>query len=533
MEGLRPYLYQALATKQMTKRPIKSIYTLIIGLFVGISLSHGQISYEEAFSNVSFNFPVEIQNANDGTNRLFVVEQPGLIKVFPNNAGVTSAQVSTFLDLRSRVTYSAGQEIGLLGLAFHPNFSSNRYLYVYFTDRPGNYRINVARFQVDASNPNFVNPNTETLIYSFTKNQPESNHNGGKISFGPDGYLYISVGDGGGGFDPQKNAQNLDNPFGSILRIDVDNPTNGNNYGIPSDNPRIGQAGLDELYAWGIRNTWKFSFDGNTLFGADVGQSSSEEINIIQRGGNYGWVRFEGNDIAQGGVPLVTSPDTKPIFTYNHSNGDVSITGGYVYRGAITNSSIQEKYIYGDYVSGRVWALDYNASNGQVNNSFLFKTNGQFISSFGLDESGELYFSNYGNSVKIYKIVDQNSGPVTIQVNGVGAWVNKGVPGTNGIVEAIKNNGTDEFYVGGEFTTVSGVSANNLAKYTKSGGWEALGSGTNGKVNAIDVDSNGNIYVGGSFTQIDGVSVSNVAVWDGTTWSGLGSGTNGPSPKSE
>lgn len=497
---------------------------------MGISLSFAQISYEEAFSNIRFNVPVEIVNAGDGTNRLFVVEQSGRVKVFPNNPDVNDSEVSVFLDLRSRITYSAGQEIGLLGLAFHPNFSSNRYLYVYFTDRPGNYRINVARYQVSASNPNFVDPNTESLIYSFVKNQSNSNHNGGKIAFGSDGYLYISVGDGGGGNDPNNNAQNLSNPFGSILRIDVNNPSNGNNYGIPADNPRVGQSGLDELYAWGMRNTWKFSFDGNNLWGADVGQDQRDEINIIRNGRNYGWRKFEGdiNGDRFSNTTLATEPHIPPIYAYNYNNGDRSVTGGYVYRGPLSNPLLQGKYIFGDYISGRVWSLDYNFSNGSAQRTELFKTNGQFISSFGLDETGQLYFSDYGNNVKLYKIIDQDTGPTTIPVNGVGAWINKGVPGTNGIVEVIANNGSGEFYVGGEFTNVSGISANNLAKYSKDGGWEALGDGTNGRVNAISFDTNGNIYVGGDFSQIDGVSASNIAVWNGSNWSGLGSGTDGP-----
>jgi len=517
----------------MINRPTKSLPKAIIGLLLGMFSSHAQISYVEAFPNIGFNFPVELQNANDGTNRLFVVEQPGRIKVFPNNPSVTSGQVSTFLDISSKVDFNNGQELGLLGLAFHPNFSANRYVYVYYTDFPGNYRINISRFQVSASNPNFVDPATESVVLQFTKNQNNSNHNGGKIAFGPDGYLYVSVGDGGGSNDPNNNAQNLNVFFGSILRIDVDNPSGGNNYGIPPDNPRLGQSGLDELYAWGIRNTWKFSFDGSTLWGADVGQAQRDEINIIQNGGNYGWRKFEGdiNGDRFSSTNLATEPHTPPIFAYDYSNGDRSVTGGYVYRGVLTNPLLQGKYIFGDYVSGRVWSLDYNFSNGNATRTELFRTNGQFVSSFGLDESGELYFSDYGNSVKLYKIVDENTGPVTTPVNGEGAWVNQGVPGSNGTIEIIMNDGTNGFYVGGEFTNVSGTSANNLAKYTKSGGWEALGSGTNGKVSAIAIDSNGNIYVGGSFTQIDGVSVSNIAVWNGTAWSALGSGTDGPVSK--
>ncbi len=519
----------------MTLRPDKISFFFFLTILATFQLAIGQISYEEAFPNISFNFPIEIQNASDGSNRLFVVEQPGQIKVFPNSSSVTNSQVSTFLNIQSKVEYNAGQELGLLGLAFHPNFASNRYIYVYYTDFSSNYRINISRFQVSASNPNFVDPNTETVILQFTKNQNNSNHNGGKIAFGPDGYLYVSVGDGGGGNDPNNNAQNLNNLFGAILRIDVDNPSGGNNYGIPGDNPRVGNSGLDELYAWGIRNTWKFSFDGSNLWGADVGQSARDEINLIENGGNYGWRKFEGdiNGALFSSTTLATEPHTPPIFAYDYSNGDRSVTGGYVYRGAITNSLLQGKYIFGDYVSGRVWSLDYNFSTGNASRTELFKTNGEFISSFGLDESGELYFSNYGTSVKLYKIVDQNAGPVTTPVNGVGAWINKGVPGSNGIIEVIKNDGTDTFIVGGDFTSVAGITANNLAQYSKSEGWQSFGTGTNGSVSAVATDSNGNIYVGGSFTQIDGIAATNIAVWNGTSWTALGSGTDGPVSKIE
>lgn len=520
---------------------LKITLTFIVVLASFNNVLLGQISYEEAYPNLSFSFPVEIQNANDGSNRIFIVEQPGLIKVFPNDPSATTAQVSTFLDLSSKVAYSSGQEIGLLGLAFHPNFNSNGYFYVYYTDRPGDYRINLSRFTVDSGNPNIANISSELLIASFTKNQNNSNHNGGKIAFGPDGYLYISVGDGGGAYDPQGNAQNLNNIFGSFLRIDID--VNGDNpieinpeapdgrYEIPSENPLVGQSGLDELYAWGIRNTWKFSFDGDTLFGADVGQDELEEINIIENGANYGWNRFEGNTTAVSSTSLITNPDTKPIFQYGHSNGDKSITGGYVYRGAISNTSIQGKYIYGDYITGRVWALDYNQSNSTATNEFLFRTNGQLISTFGLDEFGELYFSGYGNSAKIYKITDESPGPITNEVIGVGEWDQIGNNGINGVIETIVNDGSDNYYIGGEFTNASGISVSNIAKYSKTNGWEALGTGSNGKVSSIAINGNGEIYVGGDFSTINGVSASNVAKFDGVNWTPLGSGTNGPVSK--
>jgi len=241
-----------------------------------------QVSFKPAFPNIGFEFATEIQNAGDESNRLFVAEQKGTIKVFPNNTNVSPTQVSNFLDITDRVSFTAGEEIGLLGLAFHPDFENNNLFYVYYTANSSasnsDFRIVVEQF---TANGNSANPNTGQVLLQFDKNQFNNNHNGGKIGFGPDGYLYASVGDGGGGGDPKRNAQNLNNVFGKILRIDVDmdgsNPVAANGrYEIPSDNPFVDSAGLDIIYAYGIRNTWKFSFDNPTgrLWGADEGMLS-------------------------------------------------------------------------------------------------------------------------------------------------------------------------------------------------------------------------------------------------------------------
>lgn len=503
--------------------------------------TYSQITYQDAFPNLSFEFPTEIQPANDGSDRLFVLEQRGRIKVFQNHEDTTLAD--TFLDITDRVSFSNGQEIGLLGLAFHPNYSDNGYFYVYHTQQSSvsgvNVEIVLARYTVNTDNPDQADPNSRLEIFSFDKNQSSSNHNGGKIAFGPEGYLYISIGDGGGGGDPNKNAQNLDNVFGSILRIDVDldgnNPIETNpdlpngNYEIPSDNPRVGLSGLDELYAWGIRNTWKFSFDKDTdvLWGADVGQGDREEINIITKGGNYGWNRFEGNTVEDSSTTLITSPDIKPIFEYGRNNGDISITGGYVYHGPSNNPQLQGKYIYGDYISGRVWALDYNSTTGDATSELLFRTNGQNVSSFGLDRWGALYFSDYGTTAKIYKITGGNEEPQNVVVEGMGNWLPI-ADGTNGNVDALAAGSDGKIYIGGEFSEAGSIVANNLAIYDPVSGWSDFGSGTNGKVAAMAIGSNGALYVGGDFTQINGISANNIAVWDGTDWSALGQGTNGP-----
>ncbi|SEM22191.1 Por secretion system C-terminal sorting domain-containing protein [Maribacter orientalis] len=521
--------------------PKKNTLVFIIFLLIfSIYSSKGQVSYENAFPNLDFNFPVEIQSSNDGSNRLFVVEQPGRIKVFPNKSDATVGELTTFLDISSIVSYSSGQEIGLLGVAFHPNYSTNGYVYVYYIDQPTNYRINIARYQVDSSNSNLLNPSSGVIIAQFTKNLSDSNHNGGKIEFGPDGFLYISIGDGGGGGDPQGNGQNLTTVFGSILRIDVDidgsNPIETNadlpngKYEIPSNNPRVGQSGLDELYAWGIRNTWKFSFDtSGNLWGADVGQNIYEEINLITRGGNYGWNKLEANSEPSygSGTSLTTTPDIKPIFFYDHSNGDNSITGGYVYQGSLSSSLIQNKYIYGDYVSGRVWALSYNSANGSTSSELLFKTNGQFISSFGEDEAGELYFSDYGSNVNLYKLTETITGPVTTPVNGIGEWKSIST-GTNGIVETIANSSSGITYIGGTFSTAGDLNVSNLTSINSANEWEVFSNGSNGTIYSIDIAPDGTIYVAGDFTTIGGVPANNIAKWNGTSWSSLGDGTNGP-----
>ena len=228
------------------------LLALLVPLFL-----NAQITYESAFPNIGFEFPVEIQSPPDGTDRIFILEQRGRIIVFPNNPSVNTADVDTFLDIIDRVRFINGQEVGLLGLAFHPDYDNNGYFYVYYTADSQVSGVNVkmvlSRFTVNNGDINLTDPNTEVILFQFDKNQNNSNHNGGKIAFGSDNYLYISIGDGGGGNDPEGNGQNINTVFGNILRIDVD--LDGNN---PIEtNPDL-PSGLDEIYAYGIRNTWKF-----------------------------------------------------------------------------------------------------------------------------------------------------------------------------------------------------------------------------------------------------------------------------------
>ncbi|MDH4071422.1 MAG: PQQ-dependent sugar dehydrogenase, partial [Ignavibacteria bacterium] len=263
---------------------MKTIQTICSGVVVLLALmtstGNAQYSIQEAFPNLSFSSPVDLRNAADGSDRLFVVEQRGVISVFQND-GSTGAK-STFLDIEARVD-DGGSEEGLLGLAFHPDYTSNGFFYVYYT-ASGPERSVISRFEV-TGDPDVADPASELVLLEFS--QPYGNHNGGSLAFGPDdGYLYIGSGDGGSFGDPQCRAQNLEEMLGKILRIDVDNPSGGNNYGIPIDNPYYGntEGYLEEIYASGMRNPWRFSFDPETgyLWCGDVGQNSWEEIDIIE-----------------------------------------------------------------------------------------------------------------------------------------------------------------------------------------------------------------------------------------------------------
>jgi len=353
---------------------------------------------ENAFPNLSFEDPVGIYTPNDGTNRLFVVEQEGRIKVFDNDPNVSSWDM--FLDIDDIVDQDGGYtEEGLLGLAFHPNFENNGYFYVNYTDH-GPRRNVIARYTVSNNNPNQANYNSSQIILEV--GQPYTNHNGGQMGFGPDdGYLYISFGDGGSAGDPLGNGQDLSTLLGSLIRIDVDNPSGGLNYGIPADNPFIAPlSARDEIYAYGLRNMWKFSWDLETgfLWGADVGQYEYEEINIIESGGNYGWNIMEGTSCYDS--PSCDEDDLElPVWEYElYVDGVCSVTGGYVYRGP-SLWSLTGKYVYGDWCTGDIWALTYS-DDGSHSNEHLI-TSGINITSFGVDENNELFICANSN---IYKL---------------------------------------------------------------------------------------------------------------------------------
>ncbi len=339
------------------------------------------------FSNLTFNSPVEMTHAADGTNRIFVVEQRGVVRVFQNEANVNQSQ--TFLDISNRV--SSGGETGLLGLAFHPDFKTNGQIFVNYTRRFNNQLQSVvSRLQ---SNKTTADANSEEILITF--DQPYANHNGGAILFGKDGFLYIATGDGGSGGDPQNNSQNRANLLGKILRIDVNTKESGQNYGIPADNPFKGMTSArPEIYAYGLRNPWKITSDRSTgrVWIADVGQNAREEIDILEKGGNYGWRVTEGKECYSPANNCNRTGFVEPVFDYGTSEGR-SITGGYVYRGSKL-TSIVGQYIYGDYVSGNIWALTYDENSRQATNKLLTRLVGS-LSSFGEDEAGELYLLNH------------------------------------------------------------------------------------------------------------------------------------------
>jgi glucose/arabinose dehydrogenase len=345
------------------------------------------------------NKPVAIRHAGD--ERLFIVEQPGRIMVLDTNGSVAA---TPFLDIRSRVRDNAGER-GLLGLAFHPQFADNGYFYVNYTTEPNAATV-VSRFSVDPSDRNRALPNSEKVILTFE--QPFGNHNGGDIVFGPDGYLYIATGDGGSANDPQNKGQDRLTFLGKILRIDVDG---GDPYTIPADNP-FGQVDdtLDEIWALGLRNPWRISFDRQTgdLWIADVGQNEYEEINFEPAGStggrNYGWRCYEGNEpFNTQNCPSVDAL-TAPVLAYAHSgtNG-CSVTGGYVYRGD-TYADMRGVYLYTDFCSGRIWGLRSDGAGG-FDNEFLLDGAGGQYSSFGEDQNGELYLAARGFG-RIYRLVD-------------------------------------------------------------------------------------------------------------------------------
>ncbi len=336
-------------------------------------------AYEWRMIASGLNRPVDLQSAADGSGRLFIIEKYGVVRIYANG----QLSVPPFLDISDRVN-DDGNEMGLLGLAFHPQYKQNGFFYVNYTGEGGNTFI--SRFH---ATDNFADPASEKILLEV--DQPFPNHNGGALAFSPDGYLYIGLGDGGSANDPFGNGQNLNTLLGKILRIDVnhDDP-----YAIPADNPFIGADARPEIWGFGFRNPWRFSFDPVTadFYIGDVGQDIWEEIDFVppgQSGLNFGWKFMEGNHNFSAERPSATTHLTFPAAEYKHSEG-CAVTGGYVYRGTAM-PEWNGIYLYGDYCSGKIWGLIL--SNGQWQSQVMFET-GVTITSFGQDESGELYFAS-------------------------------------------------------------------------------------------------------------------------------------------
>ena len=339
-----------------------------------------------------FDSPVAIRHAGDDSGRLFVVEQTGKIIVLHN--ATDKAESSTFLDLTDTI-YKQGWEQGLLGLAFHPEYAENGKLYVNYTTETSTVIAEYTRSKADR---NKADPQSERRLIEFK--QPYSNHNGGELAFGPDGYLYIASGDGGSGGDPHGHGQNLQSWLGKILRIDVNKTEGTKGYSIPLDNPFVGndQGNFEEIYAYGLRNPWRFSFDSATglLYAADVGQNKLEEINIIHNGGNYGWNTMEGSSCYKPSNNCDRTGLTMPIYEYK-PDSRASITGGYVYRGNEI-AALQGKYIFADFIDGRMWALTYEADQAE-GTAIELDLNQPSITSFGTDEAGEIYICLHNGTI--------------------------------------------------------------------------------------------------------------------------------------
>ncbi|WBV60579.1 PQQ-dependent sugar dehydrogenase [Chryseobacterium camelliae] len=370
-------------------------------LFSSFIINAQSLNLEEFATG--FTTPVEIAHAND--SRMFVVQQNGIIRIVQPNGSINP---TNFLNISSKITY--GGERGLLGLAFHPQYATNGYFFVYYNDTSGN--ITVARY-TRSSNPDVADASTEKIVLNQPK--PFSNHNGGSIHFAPDGYLWIVTGDGGSSGDPNNNAQNKNSLLGKLLRLDI-NSTGP--YSIPPGNPFVGIDGADEVWSYGLRNAWKFNFDtvsGNVMI-ADVGQNQIEEINrmpLTQAGINYGWRCYEGNNAYNTTGCAAQSTMTFPVAVYDHSGGKCSITGGYVYRGT-QYPALQGKYVFADYCSTQIGILN-------PDNSIVWTTafSGNNFSTFGINNQNDLFVAAV-NSGKIFKVT---YGTLATQENNVSAQI--------------------------------------------------------------------------------------------------------------
>lgn len=421
----------ALSIRLMGRKLVRStIVTASLSgpIFLFSAASWGAVTIKAEPVVTGLSSPVDITHAGDGSGRLFITLQGGRVVIF-DGVQILSPP---FLDINSLV--SSGGERGLLGAAFHPNYVGNGFFYVSYTDTAGDSVI--ARYSISLD-PNRADPTSGVILLTIP--QPFGNHNGGQLHFGPDGYLYIGIGDGGSGGDPQNNGQDLGTLLGKILRIDVDS---GFPFTVPPDNPFVGVVGArEEIWSFGLRNPWRFSFDRLTgdMFIGDVGQNSWEEVDFQPAnstgGENYGWRLMEGNSCFNPAINCNNGTLTLPILVYDHSVG-CSVTGGYLYRGS-KNPNLNGLYLYGDFCSGLIWGAQEDGLGGW-NTTVLLDTNFS-ISTFGEDESGEIYFAHLSaTDGTIYQVVQStsstNSASASSGGGAVGCFITTAVYGSQEVM---------------------------------------------------------------------------------------------------
>ena len=387
----------------------------LTALFLISGISGAQtLSLVNAFPNITFSNPVFVTHSNDGTDRVYVIERLGKIKIFANDSNTSVSK--TFLDVTNLNNGSTYQERGLLGLAFHPDYANNGYFYIYYT-RVGDGANVLSRFKRSTNDPDKADSLSEQILWAVS--DPYVNHNGGILFFGLDGYLYCGMGDGGSAGDPGNRAQNTNEMLGKVHRVNVDTSTASTNYGIPSTNPFAVSGGRPEIFTYGHRNPWRMSQDPVTglIYCGDVGQDAWEEVDIIEVGKNYGWRCYEGNHTYNTSGCGAVSNYTFPIKEYANAGSDCSITGGYVYRG-LRRPEFTGRYIYGDYCSRKIWKLKYEG--GVVTEDELLITAPSSIFSFGTDQHNELYVCCSNNLIYRFNKSD------LVGVNGISETVPSG-----------------------------------------------------------------------------------------------------------